>query len=67
MTNITRYDPLGGLARFDPFRDIDEIFRGFTLGQDVDQGAAKAKYSDGVLELRLPKKAGGAAKQLTIS
>lgn len=148
MNDITRFDPLRSIARFDPFSDFDDMFKGFalrpvfrgmeaepqikldvteedksylvkaeipgvnkddihvsvdgnqvsisaevkqekeekegkrvirseryygnvyrsfTLGQDVDQSAAKAKYSAGVLELTLPKKPGAAAKQLTIS
>ena len=41
--------------------------RSFTLDHDVDPDAAKAKYSDGVLELTLPKKAGTAGKELTVS
>jgi HSP20 family protein len=40
---------------------------GFTLGQEMDQNAAKAKYSDGVLELTLPKKQGTAAKEISVS
>lgn len=148
MANITRFDPLSDLARFDPFRNFDDIFKGFTLrpvfggqeaepqmkidvseedksylvkaeipgvkkddihvtldnnqvsisaevkrekeekegkkiirseryygnvyrsftlGHEVDQGAAKAKYADGVLELTLPKKPGAAVKELPIS
>jgi len=27
MANITRFDPFGELARFDPLRDIDDFFR----------------------------------------
>ncbi|RJX30159.1 MAG: Hsp20/alpha crystallin family protein [Oxalobacter sp.] len=42
-------------------------FRSFTLGQDVDDGKASAKYSNGVLELNLPKKPGKSTKQLDIS
>jgi HSP20 family protein len=26
MTNLTRFDPLGELTRFDPFRSFDELF-----------------------------------------
>lgn len=37
------------------------VSRAFTLDQDVDDKAAIAKYTDGVLELTLPKKA--ASKQ----
>ena len=47
-------------------RYYGKVFRSFTLGHDIDDAAAKAKYSDGVLELTLPKKAGVAAKKLAI-
>ena len=40
--------------------------RSFALAQDVDETRASATYRDGVLELRLPKKAGSARTQLTI-
>ena len=43
------------------------VSRSFTLAQDVDQAGAQAKYADGVLELTLPKKAGGAKKTITVS
>ncbi len=43
------------------------VSRSFTLAQDVDQGGAQAKYADGVLELTLPKKAGGAKKTISVS
>lgn len=42
------------------------IQRAFSLGQEVDEASAKAKYSDGVLELTLPKKAAAAAKRLAV-
>lgn len=48
-------------------RYYGKVYRSFTLGQEVDQAAASAKYGDGVLELTLPKKAGTQAKQLSIS
>jgi HSP20 family protein len=38
----------------------------FSLGHDLDEGTAEAKYTDGVLELKLPKKATSAAKKLTV-
>ena len=41
--------------------------RSFTLGQDVDDAKAEAKYNNGVLELTLPKKPGKAGKHLNIS
>jgi len=48
-------------------RYYGSVSRRFSLGQDVDQGAAKARYDNGVLELILPKKQGGNARQLTVS
>lgn len=48
-------------------RYYGNVYRSFTLGQDVDSGTAKAKYADGVLELTLPKKPGTTAKELAIS
>lgn len=41
--------------------------RSFLLGSDVDQGNADAKYSNGVLELKLPKKAQSAGKRLNVA
>lgn len=40
--------------------------RSFTLATDVDDKAATAKYTDGVLELTLPKKAGSASRRLQV-
>jgi len=41
--------------------------RSFTLDCEVDESKAQAKYADGVLQLTLPKKPGGAgAKELKI-
>ncbi|HEU0186893.1 MAG TPA: Hsp20/alpha crystallin family protein [Gallionellaceae bacterium] len=47
-------------------RYYGKVSRSFTLDQDVDQGAAQAKYTDGVLELVLPKRAGGKSTKLNI-
>jgi HSP20 family protein len=47
-------------------RYYGSLYRTFTLGQDVDQGAASAKYADGILQLTLPKKATAATKKLTV-
>ncbi len=47
-------------------RYYGKVSRAFTLGQDVDEAAAQAKYDNGVLELRLPKKAASASRKLTI-
>jgi HSP20 family protein len=47
-------------------RYYGKIERAFSLGQEVDEATAQAKYNDGVLELTLPKKAVGAAKRLAV-
>jgi HSP20 family protein len=47
-------------------RYYGKVYRAFTLAQDVDEGAAQARYTDGVLELTLPKKAVTQAKKLAI-
>ena len=141
MANISRYDPFREITRFDPLRDLDDMFKGFmvrpvlrdlepeikmdvseddktytvraeipgvqkedikvavegnevsisaevkkqkeekegkkvirseryygsmyrsfTLDHDVDPDATKAKYTDGVLELTLPKIDSGTAQ-----
>jgi HSP20 family protein len=47
-------------------RYVGKVARSFKLAEEIDESRASAKYSDGVLELTLPKKAATAAKQLTI-
>jgi HSP20 family protein len=47
-------------------RTFGKVSRSFTLPQEVDEGKAEAKFRDGVLELRLPKKAAAARKQISI-
>ena len=47
-------------------RYCGKVARSFTLAHDVDEAKSQAKYSDGVLELTLPKKAVSAAKNLAI-
>ena len=47
-------------------RYYGKIQRAFSLGQEVDEATAQAKYNDGVLELTLPKKAVEAAKRLMV-
>lgn len=47
-------------------RRYGKIQRAFSLGQEVDEATAQAKYTDGVLELTLPKKAAAAAKRLAV-
>jgi len=47
-------------------RYYGKIQRAFTLGHEVDEATAQAKYNDGVLELTLPKKIAAAAKKLAV-
>jgi len=47
-------------------RYVGKVSRAFRLADEIDESRASAKYADGVLELTLPKKAAGAAKQLAI-
>ena len=47
-------------------RYCGKVARSFTLAHEVDEAQAQAKYSDGVLELTLPKKAGKTAKKLAV-
>jgi len=42
------------------------VSRTFSLGANVDQGRASAKYENGVLELVLPKRESTEAKRLTV-
>ncbi len=48
-------------------RYYGKVYRSMALDSDVDQDAADAQYKDGLLTLTLPKKAGSAVKQLTIT
>lgn len=48
-------------------RHYGKIIRTFLLGSEVDDSQSEAKYEEGVLELKLPKKAVTASKTLTIS
>jgi len=47
-------------------RYFGKVYRAFVLGHDVDESATQAKYADGILELKLAKKASGSAKRITI-
>ncbi|MGC2165641.1 MAG: Hsp20/alpha crystallin family protein [Gallionella sp.] len=47
-------------------RYFGKVSRSFILEHEVDESTAQAKYADGVLELRLPKRASNKAKNLTI-
>ena len=47
-------------------RYYGRVYRAFALDQDVDETATQARYADGILELRLPKKASAAARRIAI-
>lgn len=47
-------------------RYCGKVARSFTLANEVDEAQAQARYSDGVLELTLPKKPGATARKLAI-
>lgn len=47
-------------------RYFGKVSRSFQLGQEIDDGKAGAKFTDGVLELTLPKKAIPQATRLNI-
>ena len=47
-------------------RYYGKVYRSFTLGHDVDSAESSAKYSDGVLNLTMPKKASTSAKKLAV-
>lgn len=54
----------GNLLRSE--RYYGSLYRSFSLPLEIDRAAASAKYTDGVLELTLPKKPGGPTQKLTI-
>lgn len=47
-------------------RHFGKVSRSFQLGQDIDESRAEARFADGVLELKLPKKVSAASRKLTI-
>ncbi|MDB5807999.1 MAG: heat shock protein Hsp20 [Betaproteobacteria bacterium] len=47
-------------------RYFGKVYRAFALGQDIDEAQTQARYTDGILELKLAKKATSAAKRITI-
>ena len=47
-------------------RYYGKVYRAFSLGQDVDQEQAQARYENGVLELTLPKRAAASTRRLTV-
>ena len=47
-------------------RYYGKVYRAFSLGQDVDQEQAQARYENGVLELTLPKRAAASTRRVTV-
>ena len=47
-------------------RYYGSVSRSFQLPQDLDAGAASARYENGVLQLALPKKVRAQSRRLTI-
>jgi HSP20 family protein len=47
-------------------RYYGKLYRAFQLGQTLDESAASARYTDGVLELTLPKKSATSARRIEI-
>lgn len=48
-------------------RYYGQVYRSFSLPDEVDNDKATARYEGGVLILELPKKGNGSARKLTIS
>lgn len=48
-------------------RFYGKLSRTFQLGAEIDEAKSEAKFTDGILELRLVKKAAAAAKLLAVS
>ena len=48
-------------------RYYGSAYRGFVLPAEIDEGASEAKYDNGVLELKLAKKAAVTGRKLAIS
>jgi HSP20 family protein len=48
-------------------RYYGKTYRSFTLPSELDANKAKAQYKDGVLTLKLPKKANGSSHKIAVS
>mgnify|MGYP003340208230 CR=1 FL=1 len=48
-------------------RYYGRLERAFTVDTDVDESKVEAKYADGVLKLKLPKKAHAATRRIAVS
>jgi len=47
-------------------RFFGKVHRAFALAHDIDDAATEARYVDGVLELKLPKKTSARLKRISI-
>ena len=47
-------------------RYFGKVYRAFALGRDVDEAATEARYADGILELKLPKKSSARVKRIAV-
>ena len=47
-------------------RYYGKVYRAFALGQDIDEAATEARYADGILELKLPKKVSARATRISV-
>ena len=47
-------------------RYVGQLFRTFTLPAEIDESASEAKFENGVLELRLARKAPQAGRKLSV-
>lgn len=65
-TEIKRENANEGARVLHAERYAGKAYRGFVLGDDIDEAAVEARYANGVLELVLPKKARPAARQVTV-
>lgn len=48
-------------------RYFGKVSRSFTLSSEVDSEKVQARYTDGLLEVTIPKKAGESRKSITVS
>lgn len=48
-------------------RYYGRLERAFTLDGDIDESKVDAKYADGVLKLKLPKKAASASRRIAVN
>ena len=47
-------------------RYYGKVYRAFSLAQEIDESATEARYNDGILELKLPKKATAKARRISV-